>query len=168
LLFLCSAAYGLAQDLNLTNALIVGQLSKEEERYSLEITLAEFFGERGIKALPSLNVLKQGAELTDLAEDSLQKLVAEKGIDTYILVSVRGYDRRFKPTEKKEDLKTALGYGTLFSLYREDVVSVSFEFFIYRNNELVAIKIVKCGNISSRETVLKRLRKKLDRKLKKW
>ena len=148
----------LAQDLNLTNCLIVGQLDKEGDR----------FAERGVKAVPSLNVLKQGSEIEMLASDSLKKVVAAKGIDTYMLVSVRGYDRRFKSTEKREDMATALSYGTLFNLYRAEAVSVSFEFFIYRNGELVKSEIIKCGNVSSRETVLKRLSKKLTRKVKKW
>jgi hypothetical protein len=158
----------MAQELNLTNCLIVGQLDKEGDRFSLEVSLTEFFAERGVKAVPSLNVLKQGSDIELLASDSLKQILAAKGVDTYMLVSVRGYDRRFKATDKREDLATALSYGTLFNLYRAEAVSVSFEFFIYRNGELVKSEIIKCGNVSSRETVLKRLSKKLDRKVKKW
>lgn len=170
LFFVCLGFCSNAQEesLNLTNALIVGQLDKEDDRFSIEINLAEFFGERGIKALPSLNILKQGADLSKLANDSLQNALKAKGIDTYMLVSVRGYDRKFKPTTGRENFEEALNYGTLFSLYRSESVSVTFEIHIYRNNQLVKSQIIKCGNISSRESVLKRLRKKLDRKMKKW
>lgn len=154
--------------INLTNALIVGQFDKEEDRFNAEVSLTEFFVENGVKAVPSLNVLKQGSEIEELSSDSLRKVVSNKGIDTYILVSVRGYDRRFKPTSKIDDFPTALRYGTLFSLYRAESVSVTFEFFIYRNNELVKSELIKCGNVSSKETVLKRLKKKLNRKMKKW
>lgn len=154
--------------IQLTNALIVGQCDKENDRYNLEVTLTEFFADQGVKAMPSLNVLKQGANIENLAADSSVQAVKAKGIDTYILCSIRGYDRRFKETGKNDDFKTALGYGTLFTLYREEIVSVTFEFFIYREGQLVMTDIVKCGNISSTETVLKRLKKKLNRHYKKW
>lgn len=159
---------GFAQDFKLNNALVVGQLDQERDRYSLEIMLTEFFAENGVKAVPSLNVLKQGQDLNLLATDSLQSIVRNRGIDTYLLVSVRGYDRRFKPSQAKNEFATALDYGTLFGLYRDEVVSVSFEMFFYRDGQLVHQEMVKCGSISSRETVLKRFRKKLKRKLKKW
>jgi hypothetical protein len=156
------------QQFTLTNALIVAQMNKEDERYSLEIALTEFFTDRGIKAIPSLNVLKQGSDQTMLASDSLKSIVKAKGIDTYLLVSVRGYDSRFKESNKKDDFVTALGYGTLFNLYREEVANVSFEFFFYKNDALVKTELVRVGNISSKESVIKRLKKRLARKLKKW
>ena len=37
----------------LTNALIVAQLDKEDDRFSLEINLAEFLADRGVRAVPS-------------------------------------------------------------------------------------------------------------------
>ena len=168
LVSISAISFGQDEPLNLKNALIVGQLDKEGDRFSTEITLTEFFSSKGVKSIPSLNLLKQGADLTELAEDSLQNVLKNKGIDTYILVSVRGYDRRFKPSEKREDFKTALSYGTLFSLYRPESVSVTFEFFIYRNGELIRSEMIKCGNISSRATVLTRLIKKLEKKYRKW
>jgi hypothetical protein len=156
------------ENFSLTNALIVGQMEDESERYSLEIALTEFFTDRGVKAVPSLNVLKDGSDLILLAEDSLKTVVKAKGIDTYMLVSVRGYDSRFKPSTKNDDFKTALGYGTLFRLYREEITNVSFEFFFYRNGSLVKTQLVRVGNVNSKETVIKRLKQKLARKMKKW
>lgn len=152
----------------LTNALIVGQMNKEDERYFLEISLTEFFADRGVNALPSLNILKQGADLSDLASDSLKNKVQAKGIDTYLLVSVRGFDSRFKLSSRNDDFKTALDYGTLFNLYREEITNVSFEFFFYLNDALVKKQLIRIGNINSKESVLKRLKKKLARKMKKW
>ncbi len=152
----------------MTNALIVGQMDKEDERFMLEIALTEFFAELNVKAVPSINVLKQGADPSLLVTPELRAAVKEKGIDTYMLVSVRGYDSRFKKTNKNDSLAVALDYGTLFSLYREEVTSVTFEFFIYRNDVMVKTALVRCGNISSKETVLKRLKKKLAKKYKKW
>lgn len=167
-LLLCGANFAQSESINLNNALIVAQCDKENDRYNLEVALTEFFSEQGIKAIPSLNILKQGADIENLASDSLMQIVKAKGIDTYILCNIRGYDRRFKETGKKDDFKTALGYGTLFTLYRDEIVSVTFEFFIYREGQLVKTDLVKCGNISSTETVIKRLKKKLKKRIKKW
>ncbi len=157
-----------SEPFSLTNALIVGLLEKENERFSLEIALTEFFAERSVKAIPSLNILKQGSDQLLLATDSLRSQVRAKGIDTYMLVSVRGYDARFKKSEKNDDLKTALNYGTLFGLSRDEVTTVSFEFFFYRNDKLVKNQLIRVGNVNSNETVIKRLKKKLARKMKKW
>jgi hypothetical protein len=114
-------------------------------------------------------MMKLGSDASMLATDSIQRLVTAKGIDTYVIVSVRGFDRRFKPSVRKDDLNTALGAGSLFPIYREEVVSVSFEFLFYRNGQFVASDIVKCGNVSERDTVIKRFRKKLTKRIvKKW
>jgi hypothetical protein len=171
ILFVVSTAGYFAQlsDLHLTNALVVGQLDKPEDRYTVEINLTEMLTNAGIKAVPSLNMMKLGSDASMLATDSIQRLVAAKGIDTYVIVSVRGFDRRFKPSVRKDDLNTALGAGSLFPIYREEVVSVSFEFLFYRNGQFVASDIVKCGNVSERDTVIKRFRKKLTKRIvKKW
>jgi hypothetical protein len=168
LLLAASASFGQKQKLNLTNALIVGQMDKEDERFMLEIAMTEFFTEQKVKAVPSINVLKQGAKPDELATPEMRLAVKEKGLDTYMLVSVRGYDSRFRKTKKDDSLATALDYGTLFSLYRAEVTSVTFEFFIYRNDVMVKTALIRCGNVSSKETVIKRLKKKLARKVKKW
>lgn len=154
---------------HLTNALVIGQMDKEEDRYSLEINLTELLSEAGIKAMPSLNILKLGSDASLLATDSVQQIVSSKGIDTYILISVRGYDRTFKTTDRKDDLATALNAGNLFPIFRDEIVSVSFEFLFYRNGQLVGSDIVKCGNVSDRESVIKRFRKNVSKRInKKW
>ncbi|MBU2020286.1 MAG: hypothetical protein KJ941_11630 [Bacteroidetes bacterium] len=169
LLLLATASWAQKKEsINLTNALIVGQFEKEDDRYNLEVALTEFFNENGVKAIPSLNVLKQGSDLRMLLLDTLEEVVSKKGIDTYLLCSVRGYDRRFKKASSTNDMETALGYGTLFSLYRAEVVSVTFEIFIYRNNQLVFSDLVRCGNVSTKEKVLIRLKKKLAKRIRKW
>ena len=171
IIFVVSSAGYFAQltDLHLKNALVVGQLDKPEDRYTVEINLTEMLTNAGIKTIPSLNMMKLGSDASLLATDSIQRLVAAKGIDTYVIVSVRGFDRRFKPSIRKDDLNTALGAGSLFPIYREEVVSVSFEFLFYRNGQFVASDIVKCGNVSERDTVIKRFRKKVTKRIvKKW
>lgn len=164
-----TGAFAQIKNLGLKNALVIGQLDKPEDRYSLESLFTEILVDEGIKAMPALNVLRLGSDPIALASDSIQKKLAAKGIDTYILVSVRGYDKRYKTSQGKDDLKTSLSLGHLFPLYRDEIVSISFEFMFYRNGEFVASDLIKCGNISSRETVLKRFRKKTTRRLnKKW
>ena len=82
-----------------------------------------------------------------------------------MLVSVRGYDKKFKPSSCKDDLQQALSVGNLFPMYRDEIVSVSFEFIFYRNGQCVGADIVKCGNVSDRESVLKKFRKQIGKKL---
>ena len=157
------------QPLNLSNALVIAQLDNPEDRYSLEINLTEILSSVGIKTVPSLNILKLGADSQILASDSVAQLMASQGIDTYVLATVRGYDRKFKVSKNQDDFKSAVTLGGLFDLYRMDIVSISFEFKFYREGKFVYGDIVKCGNISDRQTVLKRLRKKVTKRVsKKW
>ncbi|MEN9440009.1 MAG: hypothetical protein RLZ33_85 [Bacteroidota bacterium] len=169
LLFVAVNVQAQKESIQLKNALVVGQLDKAEDRYSVEINLTELLTEAGVKAVPSLNILKMGSDASIIATDSIQKLIASKGIDTYILVSVRGYDKKFKKTHRKDELKTALDAGNLFPIYRDEIVSVSFEFMFYRNGQFIGTDIVKCGNVSSRDTVIKRFRKSVAKRIvKKW
>ncbi len=156
------------KDLHLKNVLIIGQLDKADDRYSVEIALTEILSNAGIKAIPSLNILKVGSEIKQLTNDSIQKIVASKGVDTYMTVSVRGYDKKFKLAQIHDNLETALSTGHLFPLYRDEIVSISFEFTFYREGQFMGTDIVKCGNVSSRETVLKRFRKKTTKRVNKW
>lgn len=155
--------------LELKNAIVVGQLDNPEDRYSLEINLTELLTSRGVKTIPALNIMKMGSDSQLLASDSMTQVLKEKGIDTYILASVRGYDRNFKPTTSRDNLFKSLALGNLFNLFQPDIVSVSFEFKFFRNGEFIMSDIVKCGNISDRETVLKRFRIKVGKRItKKW
>ncbi len=155
--------------LGLKNVLVIGQLDKPEDRYSMEINVTEIFTDLGIKAIPSLNMLKLGTDASLIATDSMKQLISAKGIDTYLLVSVRGYDKIFKATSMNDDFNTALGAGNLFPLYRDEIVSVSFEFKFFRNGAMVQYDIIKCGNVSNRDAVIKKLRKHLRKiAVKKW
>jgi hypothetical protein len=151
----------------LKNALVIGQLDKPEDRFSVEINVTELFSSNGIKAMPSLNVLKLGSSAELLATDSIKNSLTAKGIDTYVLVFVRGYDKNFKPTDRKDDLITTLNSGSLFPIYRDEVTSVSFEFLFYRNGQMVASDIIKCSNVADRDAVVRKLRKGVEKRLKK-
>ena len=166
--FIGFCTFSQTKDLHLKNVLIIGQLDKADDRYSVEIALTEILSNAGIKALPSLNILKVGSEIKQLTNDSIQKIVASKGVDTYMTVSVRGYDKKFKLAQVHDNLETSLNTGHLFSLYRDEIVSISFEFTFFREGQFMGTDIIKCGNVSSRETVLKRFRKKTTKRVNKW
>lgn len=156
-------------DLNLKNALVIGQFDRPEDRYSIEINLTDMLASRGVKAMPSLNILKLGESAEKLATDSLQQVMTDKGIDTYILVSVRGYDRKYKPSDNPPDFATAITGANLFELYQMDIVSISFDFKFFRNGVCVHNEVVKCGNVGDRDAVLKKFRKKVAKRIdKKW
>ncbi len=161
----CLTLNAQTKNINLNNVLVVGQLDKADDRYSIEVALTELLANNGIKALPSMNILKVGNDPQILASDSIKDLLKGKGIDTYVLVSVRGFDKKFKPAKNQGTLNQILTEGHLFPIYRDEAVSVSFEFFFYRNGEFVGTDIIKCGNISSRDTVMKRFRKKLNKRI---
>ncbi len=154
-------------EFKLTNVVVVAQQDKPEDRYSLEINVLQLLASKGLKTKASLNIVKQGGSPMILSEDSIQKQVLEEGIDTYMLVSVRGYDKRFKPSESSLPMEDELNEGHLFPLYREDVTSVTFSVTFYRNNEPVHYELIKTGNVGSREAVLKKFLKKLDKRLQK-
>lgn len=155
--------------IDLTNALVVGQMDKPQERYALEGHLAQLLTQYNVKAAPSLNYVKVGGDSGVLLEDSITSLLKAQGFDTYLIVSVRGYDRRFKPSTRKDSLAEKLSQGSLYEIYRQDAVSVTFEFTFYRNGEYVATDVVKLGNISDRESVLKRFNKKVGKRIyKRW
>ena len=166
-LLVLGTSWAQIDQLDLKNALVIGQLDKPEDRFSIEVNVTELFNSRGIKAYPALNVLKIGSAPDLLSGDSVKTALAAKGIDTYVIVTVRGYDRNFKTSELKDDFQTAINAGSLFPIYREEVTSVSFEFVFFRNGKMVASDIIKCSNVGSRDGVIKKLRKGVEKRLKK-
>lgn len=152
----------------LTNAFIVAQLDRPEEKFSLEINLAELFSEQGVNVFPSLNILKQGQNPTVLASDSVTSILKNKQLDTYVLVSVRGYDRNYRKKSKQTSLIEELSSSHLFPIYRDDIVSLTFEFLFYQNGNQVYSDLLKIKNINNKDSVLKKLHKKLPKLIHKW
>lgn len=165
LLVVFSSISAFSQELKLTNALIVSHMDKQQDRFSLEIACSEVLSNAGVKNGVSLNVMKQGGDPQVLLTDSLTQVLAAKGLNTFMLVSVRGYDKRFKVSEQKISLSEDLAIDNLFPIYKEDIVSVSFEFHFYRDGKLVYADIMKVGGAGSREKVMKKFRKKLAKKV---
>lgn len=153
----------------LTNAVIVGQFDKTEDRYSIEASLTQLFNAYGVKAMPSLNLVKIGQDAAALASDSVLNLVKEKGYDTYVILNVRGYDRKFKPSTAVLTLRETLERGSLYSIHQADIVSVTFEVRVFRNGEFIGVDSIKCGNVGERDSVLRRLSGHIEKRLeKKW
>lgn len=168
-LFISSLGYSqLSNKVQLKNALVVAQLDKPEDRFTMEINLTEMLAEYGIKAKSSLNILKQGQDIEELAGDSIINSLKNQGFDTYVLVSVRGYDKTFKPAKNHLDLKGELAVGHMFPLYRDDISSVSFEFLFFRDGKIIGYDLVKVPGVSSRDTVMKKFRKKIAKRIATW
>lgn len=151
--------------LNLTNAVVVGMFDRKDERFQMEIVLAELLLENSIKTKVSLNFLKEGADIVTFASDSIQDIVKNAGYDTYILFSVRGYETRFKPATIHYSLEEELSLGHLFPVYREEASSVTFEYKIYKGQEMIGYSLVKVSS-PSKEGMIKKYRKKMDKIIK--
>lgn len=170
-LFVSVCLLGFAQakfpPLKLNNALIVSHLDKESDQFSLEIAVSDVLSKSKVKNTVSLNVLKAGGDPQVLLTDSLTQLLKAKGINTLMLVSVRGFDNRFRPSTGNMTLAEDLAADNLFPIYKEDIVSVTFEFHFYRDGKLVYADLLKIGGAGSRDKVLRKLRKKLAKRVQK-
>ncbi|WP_430405405.1 hypothetical protein [Fluviicola sp.] len=155
--------------LKLNNALVVSHLDKESDQFSLEIAVSDVLSRSKVKNTVSLNVLKAGGDPQVLMTDSLTQLLKTKGINTLMLVSVRGFDNRFRPSTGNMTLAEDLAADNLFPIYKEDIVSVTFEFHFYRDGKLVYADLLKIGGAGSRDKVLRKFRKKLAKRVtKSW
>ena len=155
--------------ISLSNSVVIAQFDKPEDRYAIEVSLTDILSKKDIKVLPLQNIIKQGGNPLILCNDSIQSILKNRGFDTYLIVNVRGYDRRFKPSESQIKFCDALNMTSIYKLYRDEATSVSFEFMFFKNNEVYFRDILKCGNISDRNSTLKRFKKKLPRRMKrKW
>lgn len=153
--------------LKLNNALVVSHLDKESDQFSLEIAVSDVLSRSRVKNTVSLNVLKAGGDPQVLMTDSLTQLLKTKGINTLMLVSVRGFDNRFRPSTGNMTLAEDLAADNLFPIYKEDIVSVTFEFHFYRDGKLVYADLLKIGGAGSRDKVLRKFRKKLAKRVQK-
>lgn len=157
-----------AQDLKLSNAVLVAQLDRSEDKFTAEINLCEIFAESGVNVIPSLNLLKQGAPLSSLISDSIKAILKEKQIDTYLLVNVRGYDRQFRLSTKIGSLSDELNVAHLFPLFRDEITSITFEFNFFRNDKLCHTELLRLKNVSTKEKLIQKLHKKLPNLIKHW
>jgi hypothetical protein len=169
ILFLALVYLPLFGQFKLQNAIIIGQFDKSEDRYAMEVNMTEMLSDFGIKAMPSLNLLKQGGDAIVLSNDTLQAIMLGQGYDTYMVVNVRGYDKKFKKSSMAVSFRDVLSMTSIYHLYKEEATNVTFEFSFFRHNKVVHREIVKIGNVSSRDSVIKKFRKKIPKIIeKKW
>ena len=168
LILVNSFYFSQSKHIHLTNGLLVAQMDRPEEKFTLEINLSELFSSENINVIPSLNILKHGEIASVLVSDSVTRVLKSKNIDTYILVSVRGFDKKFKASTHFESLANELASSHLFPIYRDEIISITFEFTIYRNDEVVANELLRIKNVDSKDKVMKKLRKKLPKLIAKW
>lgn len=167
LLISCFSFAQNVEDLNLKNVLVVGQQDELSDQYTLEVGLLQLFNQYGIKSKASLNVVKQRGSDTTLVQDSIRKALEEEGFDTYLLVSIRGYNNRFRPSENIKSIKEELSAGHLYPLYRESAANVTFTFTFYRDMKPVHYEMIRTGTVGSKDAVIKKLLKKVEKRLKK-
>jgi hypothetical protein len=146
---------------DLNNVVVVAQFDKLDDRFQMELAVVELLTEAGIKALPSMNFLKTGANSNLLGSDSIMNVLKAKGFTKIMLVSCRGFDTKFKGAKKQNDLNTELGIGHLFPIYRDESTSVTFEFRVFEGNTFIQYGIQKIAAISSRDGVMKKFKKKI-------
>jgi len=155
------------EKLNLKNTLIVGQQDDLSDRYILEVGLLQLFSDYNIKSKASLNVVKQRGTNDYLLNDTVQQQLKSEGIDTYLLVSIRGYNKRFKPSENANPIEEEINAGHLYPLYRESASTVTFSFTFYRDMKPVHYELIKTGTVGSKDAVMKKLLKKVRKRLEK-
>jgi hypothetical protein len=157
-----------AQGLKLNNAVLVAQLDRAEDKFTAEINIAEIFAECGVNVVPSLNLLKEGAPISILISDSIKSILKEKQIDTYLLVNVRGFDRKFRLSTKIGSLLDELNVGHMFPLFRDEISSITFEFNFFRNDKLCHTELLRLKNVSTKEKLIQKLHKKLPKLINHW
>lgn len=151
--------------LNLKNVLIVGQQDDMSDRYILEVGLLQLFADYNIKAKASLNVIKQKGTDEILLNDTIYQTLKDEGIDTYLLVSIRGYNKRFKPSDEASPLEDEINAGHLYPLHRESASNVTFSFTFYRDMKPVHHELIRTGTVGSKDAVMKKLLKKVEKRL---
>jgi hypothetical protein len=151
----------------LENVLVVAQQDKLEDRYSMELALTNLMQTNGVTSKSALGVIPQGEFMNVLATEEIQKKVKALGIDTYMLVSVRGYDRSFTPSKNLLGMRDELNAGHMFSFWRESANSISFTVTFYRNNQPIHYELIKIKNGKNREATIGKMVKAFEKRLQK-
>lgn len=154
---------------NLKGALVLVKNDKFQERFSIEANLGKIFSTYGMPILLSVNLIKEGASLSELAETKIQAEMNSRNINSVLVISVRGFDTRFKPRTKiPETLEEMLKEGNLNPISMDDASSVTIEFFQYINGKFHGYHIQRFGGAGSRAKVYTKIQKRLDKLVPRW
>lgn len=154
---------------NLKGALLVVKNDKFNERFSAEVNIAKIFSPFQMPMLLSVNLIKENAALSELNSPKVQGEMAGKNINSVIVVSVRGYDTRFKSRTKiPNTLEEILEEGNLYPVTQDDISSVTIEFIQYVGGKFNGYHIMRIGSASDKQKVYKKMQKKLNRLIPSW
>ena len=165
-LVLISTTSIVSAQINLDNVVVVAQQNKTDHRYNLELAIMEVLRKYDVNAISAISVLKDGQGPPSLANDSIQKRLSDDGYDMFMLVSVRGYDKRFSPPSNSYSLNEELRAGHLFSYFEKKRSSVTFTVSFFRNGIPVHSELVRVKKTKSPEKVLASFSKKIEKRLK--
>jgi hypothetical protein len=154
---------------NLKGVMILVKNDKPQERFSIEANLGKLFATYGMPIVLSINLIKEGAPLSELGETKIQAEMNARNINSVLVVSVRGFDTRFKPRTKiPQTLTEMLQEGNLNPISMDEASSVTIEFFQYVNGKFNGYHIQRLGGASSRSKVYNKLQKRLDKLVPRW
>jgi hypothetical protein len=154
---------------NMRGMMLLVKNDNAQERFSIEANLGKIFASFQMPLLLSINLINQGSPLKELAEARVQNELSARGINSVIVVSIRGFDQRFKPRTKiPEKLIDILEEGNLYPISQEDASSVTVEFFQYIGGNFNGYHMMRIGGASDRTKVYNRILKRLNRLVPRW
>ncbi len=154
---------------NMKGAMLLVKNDNAQERFSVEANLGKILATYNMPLLLSINLINQGAPLKELAGARVQNEMSARGINSVIVVSIRGFDQRFKPRTKiPATLEEMLEEGNLYPLSQEDVTTVTIEFIQYVGGKFHGYHMMRVGNASNKSKVYSKIQKKLNRQIPKW
>lgn len=154
---------------NLKGVMIIVKNDKPQERFSMEANLGKIFSTFGMPILLSVNIMKEGASMTELAGEKVQAEMNNKNINSALVISVRGFDTNFKPRTKiPSTLLEMMQEGNLNPISVDEAASVTIEFFQYVNGQFKGYHMQRLGGAATRTKVYSKLQKRLDKLVPKW
>jgi hypothetical protein len=150
----------------LENVVVVAQQNNTADRFNLELAVMDLLRKYEVNARSAISVVKEGQGPNSLANDSIQKRLSGDGFNMFMLISVRGYDKRFSPPSNRFTLNEELLGGHLYAYHREKISSVTFTISFFRNGHPVHSELIRVKKTKSPEKILKSLIKKMERRLK--
>jgi hypothetical protein len=154
---------------NLKGAMLLVKNDDAKERFSVEANMGKILATYNMPLLLSINMINQGAPLKELAGARVQNEMSARGINSVLVVSIRGFDQRFKPRTKiPERLEEMLEEGNLYPISQEDATTVTIEFIQYVGGNFNGYHMMRLGNASNKTKIYNKMLKKLNRLMPKW
>jgi len=154
---------------NLKGVMLLVKNDNAQERFSIEANLGKIFAQFNMPILLSINLIKQGAPLTELSDPKIQGEMNSKGINSVVVVSIRGFDARFKPrTKMPATLDEMLQEGNLYPISQEEATTVTIELIQFVNGKFNGYHMMRISSASDKTKVYSKIQKKLNRLMPKW